>query len=117
MHGICGKNVTVAEKEINIVCSCLDEIGVLPEDMVIDVLNGLTNCSISEFTKLFDFMLQATHVGVLDLDTDLDDNALSQIKMIMTKIVDVYHALYISGKWHINHMCLSLVVCWNYGEE
>ena len=56
-------------------------------------------------------------MDVLDLNADLDDNTLLQIKMIMAKAVDTYHALYTSGKWHINHTHLSLVVCWNYGKE
>ena len=73
---ICGKNVAVAEKEINVVCSCLDKIGALPEETVVNVLNGLMNCFVLKFTKLFDFMLQAVCVDALDFNTDLDDNTL-----------------------------------------
>ena len=115
--GIWGENMTVAEKEINIACSCLDEIGALPEETAVDILTRLVNCSVPELTKLFDLMLQAACVDVLDLNADPNDNTLLQIKMIMTNAVDVYHALCISRKWCVNHTRLSLVVCWNYGKE
>ena len=41
---ICGKNVTVAEKDIVTVCFQLNEVGDLPCETVTDVFTGLTNC-------------------------------------------------------------------------
>ena len=74
---MCGKNVTVVEKEINVVCSLLNEMGALPEETAVNVLKKLTHCSVTKLTKLFDFMLQAVCVDALDFNTDLDDNTLS----------------------------------------
>ena len=42
----------------------------LPEETTVDILTGLTNCSVPEFTKLFDFVLQAKKLGSLDDDDD-----------------------------------------------
>ena len=43
---------------------------------------------------------------------------MTQIKMILSKAVGAYHSLCTAGKWHVNHHNrVSLVVCWNCGEE
>ena len=77
LYGMCGKNVTVVEKEINVVCSLLNEMGALPEETADNVLNKLTHCSVTKLTKLFDFMLQAARVDVLNLDADSDYNTVT----------------------------------------
>ena len=49
--GVCksyGKNV----------CLWLNEVHALLYETMIDVLMGLTNCSLPDFVKLFDFLLQ-----------------------------------------------------------
>lgn len=117
LRRIRGENVVVAEKEINAVCTRLNEVGALPEETVVDVLEGLTNCSVPDFTKLFDFLLQAARVNALDLDEANKGDTLAQVKQIMAKAVDAYHALCTAGKWHVNHKRVSVVVCWNCGEE
>ena len=58
----------IAEKEIIAVCTILQEVNNLPEEVVVHVLKGLTNCSVPEFTKLLDFLLQKARVNTLDLD-------------------------------------------------
>ena len=62
-------NLTVAEKEIVAVCLCLSQLGTLPYETVVDVLTGLTNCSVPDFVKLFDFLLQQAKVKALNADT------------------------------------------------
>ena len=49
-----------------------------------------------------------------------DGNTLEQIKIILAKAVDAYHALCTAGKWHVNHhksSRVSLIICWNCGAE
>ena len=116
LRGIRGENVAVAEKEINVVCSRLSEVKALPDETIVDVLNGLTNCSVPEFTKLFDFLLQAARVEALDLNAGSNGDTLKSIKDITSKAVDAYHALCTAGKWYVNHTRVSLA-CWNCGEE
>ena len=43
------------QKEVQAVCVCLDEVGALPEETAIDIMSGLTHCSMPEFTKLLIF--------------------------------------------------------------
>ena len=49
LHRNCGKNVTVSKKEIVAVYFSLNEVGTLPYKTVLDVITGLTNCSVSDF--------------------------------------------------------------------
>ena len=116
LRGIRGENVAVAEKEINVVCSRLNEVKALPDETIVDVLTGLTNCSVPEFTKLFDFLLQAARVEALDINATSSGDTLKSIKDIMSKAVDAYHALCTAGKWYVNHTRVSLA-CWNCGKE
>lgn len=65
----------------------------------VDILTGLTNCSVPEFTKLFDFVLQAKKLGSLDDDDNtISSGTLDDIKRIMTRAVEAYHSLCTSGK-------------------
>ena len=71
-----------------------------------------------EFTKLFDFLLQNARAMALDIDDESGGDTLTQIKMILSKAVGAYHSLCAAGKWYVNHHNqVSLVVCWNCGEE
>ena len=99
LHRICGKNVTVAEKEIVNVCLWLNREGALTYETVIDMLTGLTNCSVTDFVKLFDFLLQKAKVKALDTDIH-EGNTLEQVKAILSKTTYVYQAFCTEGKWH-----------------
>ena len=70
----------------------------LPYEKVIDMLTGLTNCSVPEFVKLFDFLLEEAKVKALDPGAH-KGNTLEQVKIILSKAVDAYHSLCIAGKW------------------
>ena len=96
---ICGKNMTAAEKEIVAVCLWLNKVGLLTYQTVIEVLTGLRNCSVPDFVKLFDFLLQQAKVEALDTDSHTG-NILKQIKAILSKAVDVYQSLCSAGEWH-----------------
>mmetsp|Transcript_20915 Transcript_20915/g.45396 ORF Transcript_20915/g.45396 Transcript_20915/m.45396 type:complete len:118 (-) Transcript_20915:251-604(-) len=56
-------------------------------------------------------------MNTLKIDDNTEGDTLTQVKEIMMKVVDAYHALCTSGKWHVNHKRVSLIVCWNCGEE
>ena len=111
LRRIRGENVAVAEKEINAVCARLDENNALPEETVVDILTGLTRCSVPEFVEFFKFLLQAARAEVLELDETRVNDTKASVKGIMSKAVDTYHALCTAGKWYINHKRVSLVVC------
>ena len=112
LRRIRGENVVIAQKELLAVCTRLDKVNALPSETMIDVLEGLTNFSVPDFTKLFDFFHQLARAASLDDDHE-DDDTLKEIKKILTKAVDEYHALCTAGKWHINHTRINIVECWN----
>ena len=70
--------------------------------MVIDVLTGLTYCSVPDFGKLFDFLLPQANVKTLDTDTH-GGNKLEQVKAIVGKVVDAYHRLCTMGQWNVSN--------------
>jgi hypothetical protein len=118
LRRIRGENVVIAEKEIIAVCTRLHEVNSLPDETVADILEGLTNCSVPEFTKMFDWQLQGIKVRSLKLEEDnMEGDTLEMVKEILTEAVDAYHALCTAGKWHVNNKRASLVICWNCGEE
>ena len=63
--GLCrifSENVTVAEMEIMAIWLQLNEVGVLPYETVIDAFTDPTIYSITDFVKLFNFLLQQAKV-------------------------------------------------------
>ena len=97
------KNMAHLQKEVQAVCVCLDEVGALPEETVIDIMSGLTHCSMPEFTQLFDCLLQNARAMTLNIDDKSEGDTLTQIKMILSKAVGAYHSLCTAGKWGMNH--------------
>ena len=111
------KKVAVAEKEVVAVCSRLQEAKALPDETVVDVLTGLTLCSVPEFTKMFDFALQRKRMEALELADETEQDTLKEIKAIMSKAVDSYHSLCMAGKWFLANKSTFLVTCWNCGKK
>ena len=68
LHRYTGENLARLQEETLAVCVRLNEVNALPEETVFDILTGLTRCSVPEFTKLFDFLLQGTRSNALDID-------------------------------------------------
>ena len=87
------------EKEIVAVFLWLNEVGALLYEIVIDVLTCLTNCSIPDFVKLFDFLLQQCKSKAFDTDTH-ERNTLEQVKIILSLAVDAHHDF---GGSHYSH--------------
>ena len=120
LRRIRGENVVVAEKEIVAVCTRLNEVNALPEETVVDVLTGLTHCSVPEFKELFMFFLQAARAQALDVNNSFKDDTLKEVKTLLSRAIESYHALCTAGKWHMTKNSggrVSVVVCWNCGKE
>ncbi len=114
------ENVVIAEKEIVAVCTCLNEVNALPEETVVDILTGLTHCSVPEFKELFQFFLQAARAEALNVNHSFKDDTLKEVKTLLSRAIESYHALCTAGKWHMTKSSggrVSVVVCWNCGEE
>ena len=61
-------------------------------ETMIDMLIVLTNCSVLDFVKLFDFLLQQAKVKTIKIVTH-EGNILKQIKAILSKAVDADNSL------------------------
>jgi hypothetical protein len=64
--GLCwyqGENVALARKELLAVFSRLAEAKELPQETPVDLLTGLTLCSVDEFKTLFGHKLQVAKAG------------------------------------------------------
>ena len=98
------------------VCHQLSDLGGLTYEKVIDVITGLTICSVPDFVKLFDFLLQQAKVKAVDIDTH-EGNILKQIEEILSKAVD--HSLCTAGTLYVSNKSsgLSNVVCWFCEKE
>ena len=92
LHRICGKDVTVAEKEIVTECVWSSEVGSSTDETVIDVLTGVMNFSVPDFVNLFDFLLKVK-TKAHDIDAH-EGRAHELFKIISIKAVDAYHSLY-----------------------
>ena len=79
------------------ICLQLNEVDALPYKTVIDELTGLTNCSVPDFVKLFDFLFQQNKMKALNTDTH-EGNTLGHIKTILNKAVVAYHSLCTADK-------------------
>ena len=112
------RDTIVYKKEILTVCLWLNQDGAFTYETVIDVLTGLTNCSVADFVKLFDFLLLQSKLNALDTDIH-EDNTFKQIKAILSMAVDAYHSLCTQGKWHVSNKSSGHVsiVCWNCKTE
>lgn len=122
-----GENVVAAQKEIDAVCTRLDEVGELPRETTLDVLEGFCLCSVPQFADTFKWLLQAARAeGMLDNDKDGDplrsSNTLRSVLTITGKAVEEYHALCTASVWHpgrgqrANLAQQGVPTCWNCGE-
>jgi hypothetical protein len=61
-----GENVALSRKELLAVCSRLAEAKELPQKTPVDLLTGLTLCSVDEFKTLFEHKLQVAKAESLE---------------------------------------------------
>jgi hypothetical protein len=66
LHCYRGENVALAWKELLAVCSRLAEAKELPQETSVDLLMGLTLCSVDQFKTLFEHKLQVAKAESLE---------------------------------------------------
>ena len=76
------------------------EVGSLSDETVIDILTSLTNYSLPDFAKLFNFLLQQARIKALGTDTH-ENSTLKEVKTIVSKDVDACHSPCTAGRWHV----------------
>lgn len=124
-----GENVVIAQKELDVVCARLDELGELSKEIPLDILEGYTLCSVPAFADVFKWMLQMQRAEVISADnafsgSDSSVGTLTEVKIINMKAVDTYHALCTANDWHVSRGRTALAsqpktgpICWNCGDN
>ncbi len=108
-----GENVVIVKKEIVAVCTHLNKVNAVPEETVVDFLTGLMHCSVPKFKKLSQFFLQVAHAEALDANNSFKDDTLKEVKTLLSRAIESYHAICTTGKWHMTKNsggCLRVAV-------
>ena len=123
-----GENVNLAREELLVVCERLSEVDDLPKETPVDILTGLTLCSVEEFRTLFESFLQdAKKQALLTLYEPEKVNILNEIQLILSNALEAYCTLCQSGNWNVpkNHKLhfagkrgdeRKSNPCWNCGK-
>jgi hypothetical protein len=78
-----GENIALARKELLAVCSRLAGAKELPQEMPLDILHGLTLCSVDKFKALFRHKLQQSKALLLEGNNHLSQSELlSEIRVL-----------------------------------
>ena len=59
------ESITIAEKQLIAACTCLSDVGQIPQDTLKLVLTGLSECSCELFRKVYDHLLQMESINAL----------------------------------------------------
>lgn len=118
--------MVVASKDLMAVCRWLYEAKELPVETPIDILTGLTICSVSEFKSLHEHCLQEQKWLALTQSTHPSvDDAFKQVISIITTAVQYYDSLNVSTCWNLPRNCVAVFgtphdkkenTCWNCGK-
>ena len=121
-----GENVSLARKELLAVCSRLAEAKELPQETPLDILHGLTLCSVQEFKTLFEHKLQQTKSASLEGNKHLSQSEiLSEVRVLLSTASQYYGSLNMSDKWNLprNQQQVNVfgtpneITCWNCGKK
>ena len=119
-----GENVALARKELLAVCSRLCEAKQLPQETPIDILTGLTLCSVDQFKTLFEHKLQQSKVDSLQGNIHFSqDEIMGQSRAILSQAQQYYNSLNMSDIWSQTKTPRVNVFgtpgelkCWNCGK-
>ncbi len=118
--------MALAQKELLAVCSCLVEAKELPQDTPVDLLTGLTLCSVDQFETLFKRKLQVAKAESLEGNHHLSKpEIMGEVCVLLASAAQYYNSLNMSNTWslprnqHLNVFCTPLEdknSCWNCGK-
>jgi len=97
-----GENVVHAKKELLAACNRLAEAKELPLETPIDIITGLTLCSVTDFKNLFEHMLQEEKMKALNGNKRTDQKSvMAEIRVILAKATEVYDSMSTSELWNV----------------
>ncbi len=121
-----GKNVALAQKEILDVCSRLAEAKELLQETPVDLLTGLTLCSVDQFKTLFGHKLQVAKVESLEGNHHLSQpEIMREVRILLASAAQYYSSFNMNDTWNLpqnqrlNVFDAALGAknsCWNCGK-
>ncbi len=96
------EDVCVATKQLVAVAEILAEVAVLPCECTVQLLEGLTKCSITIFRQTFSHLMVSECLMQLHTLTSLHNSSrLGGIKKLCKEVNDMFNALNVSKEWNI----------------
>ncbi len=110
------EDVCVAMKQIVAVADRLAKVSALPSECTIQLLEGLTKCSVAVFRQTFSHLLVGEHLRQLCTLTTLHNSScLGGIKKLCKEAKDMFNVLKVSEEWNIPQKhCID--TCFNCGD-
>ena len=99
-----GENVSEISAQVKAVSERLTEVKQLPLEDPTYILQGLTKCSVAEFTGPFKLLLNQEQVNQMSTSVMLGNTTtatLKQIKQILVLANNSYHSLNTSNSWNV----------------
>ncbi len=118
--------MALAQKEFLAVCSRLAEAKELPQEMPVDLLMGLTLCSVDQFKTLFEHKLQVAKAESLEGNHYLSQpEIMGEVRVLLASAAQYCSSLNMSDTGNLpQNQCLNAFgtpseaknSCWNCGK-
>jgi hypothetical protein len=96
------EDVRVATEQIVAIAERLAKVSALPSECTVQLLEGLTKCSVTIFRQTFSHLLVGEHFRQLHTFSTLHDSScLGGIKKLCKEANDMFNALNVSKEWNI----------------
>ena len=110
------EDVRVATEQIVAVAERLAEVSALPSECTVQLLEGLTKCSVTVFRQTFSHLLVGERLRQLRTLTTLHDSTrLGGIKKLCKEANDMFNSLNVSKEWNIPQKH-RIDACFNCGD-
>ena len=110
------EDVRVATEQIVAVAERLAEVSALPSECTVQLLEGLTKCSVTVFRQTFSHLLVGERLRQLRTLTTLHDSTrLGGIKKLCKEANDMFNSLNVSKEWNIPQKH-RFDACFNCGD-
>ena len=99
-----GENGAKAMAQVKAVCERLSEVNQPPQEAPMFSLQGLTKCSVPEFTDPFTLILNQERVNQMGTAVSLNNTyaaTLTRLLVIVVLANNSYHSLNTSNAWNI----------------
>jgi hypothetical protein len=110
------EDVRVTTEQIVAIAERLAEVSALPSECTLQLLKGLTKCSVTVFRQTFLHLLVSEHLKQLCTLTTLHDSScLGSIKKLCKEANKMFNALNVSKEWNIPQKH-RIDACFNCGN-